>query len=113
MQNLDSAVDFCPQCNNIIDLNDISDIIECNRCGYKVYYEPRYIVTTLQMEPKAWLSTIKEEDYQSTKATIESQCTKCGHNLAYFWTVQIRSVDEGSTVFYECVSCGDRYQKNN
>lgn len=34
--NLDSAADFCPQCHFMLELPEVMDIIECNRCGYKV-----------------------------------------------------------------------------
>lgn len=33
------------------------------------------------------------------------QCDKCGNEEMYFWTLQLRSADEGSTVYYECVKC--------
>jgi DNA-directed RNA polymerase subunit M/transcription elongation factor TFIIS len=36
---------------------------------------------------------------------IDEKCPKCGHGKMYFYTMQLRSVDEGSTVFYECVKC--------
>lgn len=64
------------------------------------------------MEPKSWLQLHKEEivDNNHTRATILNDCPKCGHDKMYFWTAQIRSADEGSTVFYECVSCAFRYQ---
>ncbi len=31
----------------------------------------------------------------------------------YYYTMQLRSADEGSTVFYECVKCKYKYSANN
>lgn len=49
----------------------------------------------------------------SKHATIEEPCPKCGHNELLFYTMQLRSVDEGSTVFYECPKCSHKYSVNN
>ncbi len=46
-------------------------------------------------------------------ATIEEPCPKCNHPEMYFYTMQLRSVDEGSTVFYECPSCSHKFSVNN
>jgi DNA-directed RNA polymerase I subunit RPA12 len=48
-----------------------------------------------------------------TKATIEETCPKCGHNEMTFFTLQLRSVDEGSTVFYQCVKCAHKFNQDN
>ena len=42
------------------------------------------------------------------RPTIEKECTTegCGNDQAYFYSRQIRSVDEGQTVYYECTECG-------
>ena len=46
-------------------------------------------------------------------ATIEEPCPKCKHPTLYFYTMQLRSVDEGSTVFYECPKCAHKFSQNN
>ena len=50
---------------------------------------------------------------KETHAVIEEPCPKCGHPEQYFYTMQLRSVDEGSTVFYECPKCNNKYSVNN
>jgi len=45
---------------------------------------------------------------QDTHAEINQTCEKCGREKVRFYTQQLRSADEGSTVFYEC-ACGYKY----
>ncbi|KAJ5653653.1 hypothetical protein N7490_000656 [Penicillium lividum] len=47
-----------------------------------------------------------------TEAIAQEQCPKCGRKEMFYTTVQLRSADEGSTVFYRCV-CGHKETKNN
>ena len=50
---------------------------------------------------------------QSTRATVEEECPECGHPELEFYTMQMRSVDEGQTVFYECLECRFKFSQNN
>lgn len=47
------------------------------------------------------------------RATVQEPCIHCGHPEVGFYTVQLRSVDEGQTVFYECPNCKKTWSVNN
>lgn len=75
------------------------------------------IVTLSAPMPKpSWVKddATKEPTSAADKhATIEETCPKCGNPEMHFYTMQLRSVDEGSTVFYECPVCNYTYSQNN
>lgn len=41
-------------------------------------------------------------------AKISEICPKCGNEEMYYRAVQLRSADEGQTIFYEC-DCGYKF----
>lgn len=57
------------------------------------------------------VQTLTEEDIQ-VDATIRQTCEKCGREEVRYYTQQLRSADEGSTVFYTC-DCGHKWNTNN
>jgi DNA-directed RNA polymerase I subunit RPA12 len=46
-------------------------------------------------------------------ATIKERCPKCDAPEMVFHTAQLRSADEGQTIFYNCVRCGYKYSMNS
>ncbi|KAI5180863.1 DNA-directed RNA polymerase I subunit RPA12 [Nematocida sp. AWRm80] len=42
---------------------------------------------------------------------IKEECPKCKSEYMYYYTMQLRSADEGQTVFYEC-ECGYKEKLN-
>lgn len=51
--------------------------------------------------------TIKRHEV-NTEAKTNQTCPKCGRTEVRFSAVQLRSADEGSTIFYTC-DCGYKY----
>lgn len=51
--------------------------------------------------------TVKRHEV-NTEATTNQTCSKCGRTEVRFSAVQLRSADEGSTIFYTC-DCGFKY----
>ena len=41
------------------------------------------------------------------------ECPECGAKEMFYTTKQLRSADEGTTVFYRCGDCGYKYNTNN
>jgi DNA-directed RNA polymerase I subunit RPA12 len=46
-------------------------------------------------------------------AAIKETCVNCGNDEVRYYTQQLRSADEGSTVFYTCPKCGHKWNTNN
>lgn len=56
-----------------------------------------------------------EEDVKRQRAIVDDEiCPKCGAKGMEFYTMQLRSADEGQTVFYECrnKACKHKYSVN-
>jgi DNA-directed RNA polymerase I subunit RPA12 len=49
----------------------------------------------------------------NSQQTTNEECPQCHHPELQFREVQLRSADEGTTVFYTCAECGHRFNTNN
>lgn len=76
---------------------------------YKAYgnHENEYTIHFNNYNSEKKLVKVKKELNQSEAdgPIIERKCSKCGHELMSYATVQLRSADEGQTVFFTCLKC--------
>lgn len=47
----------------------------------------------------------QDDDKEDDGPIVEYTCPKCNNSQAYYRTMQLRSADEGQTVFYKCTKC--------
>jgi DNA-directed RNA polymerase I subunit RPA12 len=110
---------FCPKCGNLLDQPSGTDEhIQCHCCTKIVpasEFESATIITTSRTDsfPHKPILEEKEIHYLKDGATIQEKCPKCDHFEMVFHTAQLRSADEGQTVFYNCVKCGYKYSINS
>mmetsp|Transcript_19758 Transcript_19758/g.38683 ORF Transcript_19758/g.38683 Transcript_19758/m.38683 type:complete len:133 (-) Transcript_19758:504-902(-) len=122
---------FCDRCGTLLATPD-SDVVTCVCCGRTCCYgdlDSRNLrITTFaetQSDPK-WAKRYlarrdgidddldgKFGDASQRRAEVDETCPKCGHDKATFYTMQLRSVDEGQTVFYDCLKCAHTWSQNN
>ncbi|OAL03839.1 DNA-directed RNA polymeras-like protein I subunit [Phaeosphaeriaceae sp. SRC1lsM3a] len=113
---------FCTDCGNLLDgsAGKKNVILTCAICGATCKDTSSKTVVT-QSKPTAFPSalrakrsevqTINDDDVQ-TSVVIQHPCEKCGRPEVRYYTQQLRSADEGTTVFYEC-ECGHKWNTNN
>ncbi len=115
---------FCGECGEMLDFEKITDnLIMCQKCGGEVEIEnvTNHSVETTNYyhNSKDWMNKLanvedKFRKHQTLKRqTVQEKCPNCPSNKMYFHTMQTRSADEGSTVFYQCVKCGYFRKENN
>ncbi|KAF7155087.1 hypothetical protein CNMCM5623_005295 [Aspergillus felis] len=113
---------FCTDCGNLLpeSTGDPTKVLVCDVCGARnkdtvpntivSESKPNAFPSTLRAKRSA-VQTLTAED-KRTEALAQHTCARCGRKEMYFTTVQLRSADEGSTVFYTCV-CGYKETTNN
>ncbi|EKM83361.1 hypothetical protein AGABI1DRAFT_110030 [Agaricus bisporus var. burnettii JB137-S8] len=114
---------FCPECGTLLSRpKDSADSIICEQCRHE---EPASsydnIVITTRSHPDAFPSALRQKRKTQTKfhdkgdqgTLVSEKCPACGHMEAYSKEMQLRSADEGSTIFYTCASCKHGWRVNN
>ncbi|KAL8678962.1 MAG: hypothetical protein Q9186_004730 [Xanthomendoza sp. 1 TL-2023] len=92
---------FCTDCGNLLDgASDTSSTTITTKS------KPSAFPSALRAKRSA-VQTLTEEDTKTT-ATIQEACPQCGMQEVRFYTQQLRSADEGTTVFYSCDQCGNK-----
>ena len=120
---------FCPYSGNVMSMDATRNIAFCESSGYSVALRDMVDTVTIQqssdmeevmrrynLEPLVKTSERLDEENalaSRTRATVDEDCPQCGHHGLEFYTLQLRSADEGQTVFYECIQCGHKYSQNN
>lgn len=68
--------------------------------------------SALRLKQSVVKTTLKNDELEEG-ATIKEKCPQCGHDEMQYHTLQLRSADEGATVFYTCGKCDYRFRTNN
>ena len=122
LKHIEMGWPFCPSCHSTLSV-DASGSIRCRVCQYESNLSTLSSLptsTTISSDTVMPLWAKSDEEQQAlraakepTRATVEEPCIKCGHPEVGFYTLQLRSVDEGQTVVYECPNCRTTWSINN
>lgn len=55
----------------------------------------------------------EDDDDEAEGPVIDRKCPKCSNNKMSYATLQLRSADEGQTVFYTCTKCSHKETENS
>lgn len=109
---------FCRRCHSLLTgghrKEQSGPLTVCGNCEYEntlvgvegdkifmgeeiLHFTPFVEVTREQLEAEA---------KETTKAMVNKMCQECGNPEMLYFALQLRSADEGATVFYECPKCG-------
>lgn len=115
---------FCLDCGNLLDQAAGRKEISCSNC-FRTYdgklFEGLKVVTrssedafpsALKLQQSSVKTTLKKDELEEG-ATIKEKCPQCGNEEMQYHTLQLRSADEGATVFYTCTACNYRFRTNN
>lgn len=100
---------FCPKCGAVLVKKKTRD--GCPRCNYSTKSKVK-LKTSEKIEDKKRIDVVSEKDSE-VHPIIEQKCKECGHNKAYFWTMQTRASDETETKFFKCTKCSNTWRDYN
>ena len=95
---------FCLKCGNLLMPKEGK--MKCS-CGY-IQSEGKIID---KKKKKVNIEVAEGSSDNDALPKTKYECKKCGHNEAYFWTVQTRSADEPETQFYKCTKCSNTHRE--
>ncbi|KAM6959056.1 DNA-directed RNA polymerase I subunit RPA12 [Aplochiton taeniatus] len=100
---------FCPECGNVIPLPGIQDTVTCPRCSFRIpvkEFSGQVITSAFIFNPLEQSLGVGDDDNSELKGpVIDRRCSRCNKEGMVYHTRQMRSADEGQTVFFTCIHC--------
>ncbi|XP_070840114.1 DNA-directed RNA polymerase I subunit RPA12 [Chaetodon trifascialis] len=105
---------FCPECGSILPFPGIQDTVRCLRCSFSIpvtEFSGREICSTIifNLVEQSSMTPEDQEDSKLKGPVIDRRCSRCNKEGMVYHTRQMRSADEGQTIFFTCTHC--RYQE--
>ncbi|XP_047000167.1 DNA-directed RNA polymerase I subunit RPA12 [Schistocerca americana] len=114
---------FCSECGSILPDLGSSGGVTCYTCkkeyGPEVFgaMETSYIVHFNNLDDYAAVKAKKKEqkmqDDEAAGPVVERKCPKCNNDKMSYTTLQLRSADEGQTIFFTCTKCKYKETENS
>ncbi|KAJ7541439.1 hypothetical protein O6H91_10G059500 [Diphasiastrum complanatum] len=118
---------FCELCGTMLSF-DSPTYASCSFCnaqhdvkdfqGREIWYTlgAEDMIRRLGIEPlikpESDPKVVKSSEEIQQRAMVNDECPKCKHPHLEYYTRQLRSADEGQTVFYECPNCHYKFSQN-
>ena len=122
---------FCKDCHSILNLPNRDNKLTCPYCDFSVdaknidkadrkptrgenttndmaVGKTRQISTILEME-KELKKQLRGQLSGTSLKMIDEECPKCHAPRMAYTERQLRSVDEGQSIFYQCLKCGHKH----
>nr|SVE94030.1 EOG090X0LKA [Scapholeberis mucronata] len=115
----DSDVNFCPQCGAILPTLGNKGGLACQVCRHEVdieimeELEVKYVVEFNSRSEYIEEQQLKSAQSKSDGPIVERRCPKCGNDTMSYASLQLRSADEGQTIFYTCTKCQFKETENS
>ncbi|MEM1535471.1 MAG: transcription factor S [Candidatus Pacearchaeota archaeon] len=97
---------FCPKCGAVLVKK--GNLWACPKGDYKT--SEKIKIESKEIHEKTKIGIVKEGQ-ANVYPTVTATCPKCGHDKAYFFTIQTRAGDEAETRFFTCTKCGYRWRE--
>lgn len=128
MEGLNCTPGFCPNCGSIFPQLRQNGNVICYTCKDEFKPESKYNFGKSRSHISTFFSVFgtqeyeytihfndyekrigpkvkKEEESEDEGPVIDRRCSACGNNKMSYATLQLRSADEGQTVFFTCTKC--------
>ncbi|XP_003703448.1 RNA polymerase I subunit RpI12 [Megachile rotundata] len=114
-----STPGFCSDCGSILPLLGEKGDVKCYACkrtwGPEAFGD-MYMNYTIHFNKKDAYESSKQKDDDEDEAegpVVERKCPQCQNDKMSYATLQLRSADEGQTVFYTCTKCKFKETENS
>ena len=107
---------FCPSCGTLLPSLPASGDVTCLSCKYRIPIEAfaqSEISYTIEFNKRDALRKKKGKEDEIEDPVIERRCPQCGHEEMSYTALQLRSADEGQTVFFTCLKCKFKESENS
>ncbi|CAN6478655.1 unnamed protein product [Victoria cruziana] len=108
---------FCNRCGTMLSFDSV-EYAACPLCksrrsvGDIAGKEICYTITNERFRRNVNLNQLKDTVNDVKKLEVNEPCPKCGNDKLEYYIRQLRSADEGHTVFYECPKCPYKHVVN-